>query len=193
MWSHGFFAVANTLADHERTNQASHRCVDMHHSTACEVECTLSPQPSSSSCHSFEACGVRDGVRTVPIPNHVSDRHVAECEPNGTEQQHCSKLDALSKCANDQGASNSSEGGLECSEREFWNVDSLAERGSNRVRRDSFEEQLVHATDKWIACSECERVAIQHPQHINQRRHHKNLHQNRQHVFASDQATVEQC
>ena len=192
MWSHSFFAVTNTLADHEGTDQTSHRCVDVYDGTACEVQCALSPQPTSSSCHSFKSCSISDGVRTVPIPNHVGDRHVAECEPNGTEQQHSRELDALSKCTNDQGTSDSGKSCLESSEREFRDIHSLAERGSNRIRRDTFEEQFVHASNKWIARCERERVAVQHPQHINQGRHDKNLHQYRQHVFASDQATVEQ-
>ena len=97
----------------------------------------------------------------------MGDRHIAEREPNGAEQQHSRELDALSECTDDQRTSDCSESCLECSKREFRDIHSLAERGSNGFRRDTFEEQLVHASDKGIACRERERVAVEHPQHIN--------------------------
>ena len=192
MRCHGLFAITRALADHIRTHQACHRSVDVHHGTACEVECAFGPQPTCSSCHSFQSGSVSDGVRAVPIPDHVGDGHVAEGEPQSTEQQHGREASAFSESTHDQCARDGRKRGLEGSEGQLRNHHAFAERGSNGVRRDAFEEQLVQASDERVACCEGQGVAVEHPQDVNQRGHHKHLHQHRQHVLAADQAAVEQ-
>ena len=192
MRCHGFFAVANAFANHVSTHQTGDSGVDVHHGAASEIECAFGPQPTSSSRDFLQRSGVGDGVRTVPIPNHVGHGQVAESEPQGTEQQNGRELHAFSKRANDQGASDGGEGGLEGHESQLRDVNTFAKGGAQGFNRHAFEQEFVKGAEERIAGGEGDRVAVQHPQHINHRRHHKHLHQHRQHVFRADQAAVEQ-
>ena len=122
----------------------------------------------------------------------MSDRQVAEGEPQRTEQQHRREAHTLGKSTHDQTGRDGCESGLERCEDVLGNHHTLAEGGGHAVRGDALEEQLVQRANEWVARGERRAVAIQDPQHIDHRGDHKNLHQHRQHVLAADQAAIEQ-
>jgi hypothetical protein len=122
---------------------------------------------------------------------------VAEGEPQHHEQQHGRELDALGEGAHDQCAGDAGERGLEGCEGDLGNHHALAEggrvgKGARCVVPDALHEQPVKAADEGIAFGERQAVAIDEPQHDDQRERDHDLHQHRQHVLAAHQAAVEQ-
>jgi len=137
------------------------------------------------------------GIGTHPEPHHVCDGRVAEGEPQHHEQQHRRELHALSKGAHDQAAGDCGECRLEHHKHDLGQDHTLAEGGRHGEFsldgiEDPFEEQSVKTAKEGIALGEGQAVAVQGPQHHDERERHKHLHQHRQHVFAAHQPAVKQ-
>ena len=111
-------AVADTLAEHQRADEARDTGVDVHDGAAGEVE----------RAHLLDVSGVGDdfgelrggrlpggiirggrerfrgGINRVgagPVPDHVRDREVDEGDPERDEQHHRRELHALGERADD--------------------------------------------------------------------------------------------
>ena len=82
---HGFFAIADALADHVGTHQTGHRGVDVDHRTAGKVQRAHLPQEASFGVHCFYYLFAGVSVRAHPEPHHMGNRCVAEGEPQGAE------------------------------------------------------------------------------------------------------------
>jgi len=194
---HRLAAIADPLADQERADEARDRGVDVHDGAAGEVERAPLPDQARLGVHRVDDVLAGVGVRAHPEPHHVGDRRIAEREPQDHEQQHRREFDALGERADDQAAGDPGESRLERAEHEFGDVDLLAERRRRREdagRRieDAVQEEPVEAAEERIALGEREAVAVQRPQHDDQRERHHHLHQHRQHVLAAHQAAVEE-
>ena len=194
----GFFAVTDALANQISTHKACNTGVDMHHGAACEVE--RAPLPNLAGCrvqtvHQFRV-GVR--IRTRPEPHHVCDWDVAEGKPDDGEDEHGREFHALSECAHDQRAGDACESCLKRHEHDLGNDDAFAKRCRVGERASDVIEQAVakhsgRSAEVGVAFGERKAIAVDQPQHHNQREHHENLHEHRQHVFRTHEATVEQC
>jgi len=194
---HRFAAVADALADHDGAHQAGNGGVDVYHGAAGEVQRAFLPDPASLQGFAGRGGGVGDQVRTGPEPHHVGRWQVGEGEPQHDEGQNRGKLGALGKRADDQCAGDGSKRALESHEDELGNDDALAEGGGGGKRAlgripDTVQEQAVEATEEGGFFREGNRVAVDAPQHDDQREHHEHLHQHRQHVLRTHQAAVEQ-
>jgi hypothetical protein len=103
--------------------------------------------------------------------------------------QHGAELDALGEGAHDQAAGDAGEGGLEGGEHDLGDVDALAEGGGGReaaghvVPDAALQEHAVEAADEGVALGERQAVAVDAPQHDDQREGDHHLHQHRQHVL----------
>jgi hypothetical protein len=75
---------------------------------------------------------------------------------------------------------------------QFGDDHALAEGGADRVDGDPLEEDLVEHAKEATAFGEGHRVAVDHPEHADQREGHEDLHQHREHVLGAHQAAVEQ-
>ena len=189
---HRFAAQANTLADDVGTHQAGDRGIDVDHGAACEVERAFLEQPARDSGRLFSGSGIGERIRTRPEPDHVRDRQIREGEPQDHEQHHGRELDALGEGADDQAAGDRCEGRLEARKHQLGDVDALAEGRARGFDGHALHEQAIEAAEECAAFSERERVAVDEPQHDDQREDHHHLHQHRQHVLRADQAAVEQ-
>ncbi|AAW77739.1 PilL protein [Xanthomonas oryzae pv. oryzae KACC 10331] len=163
-----------TLADEVGANQTGDTGVDMHHGTACEIQ--------------------RAQPEQIPTggPDHVRQRQVAEGEPDRREQQHRAELGAFGKGADDQRAGNAGEGRLEHHKHVFRQAHALGEGGRQGFDGDALEQRLVQIADPRTSTGERQAVAVQHPQDDQQREHHSDLDQHRQHVLGAHHAAVEQ-
>ncbi len=173
----------------------------MHHRAAGKVQRSHLPEVAAGCgngiCLRLSHAG-RVRIRARPVPDHVGDRKIAESEPEGQEQQHCGELDALDDGAEDQAARDGCEGGLESDVDELVQHYALAERGRRREVAGGriegpIEEHASPAADEGITLGESQRVAVDAPQHGDQRETYKHLHEHRQHVLRADQAAIEQC
>ena len=196
--SHGFLAVANTLADHEGSDQASNSGVDMHNGTAGKIKCAHLPDITAFGIHGVNHFLAGVDIRAHPEPHHVCNRCVAEGEPQRHEEQHSRELDAFCKRANDQAAGDASKRSLECRKHDFRNHNAFAKRSgifkrAFHVVPDSTHEQPAKPAEERIAFGKRQAVAVDKPQHNNHRESDHDLHQHGQHVLAADQAAVEQC
>jgi hypothetical protein len=122
----------------------------------------------------------------------VRHRDIGQREPDDHEYQDGGKLGAFSKGADDQAASDGGESPLEDDESQLGDHHALGEGRAHRFRRDAFQEEFVQRSKECVALGKCRRVAIDHPKHGDQREDHEDLHQHRQHVLGTNQATVEQ-
>ena len=112
--------------------------------------------------------------------------------------QHRGELHALGERAEDQAAGDRRERRLERDEHELResttplrNVAAIANSPFAGVER-ALEEQPVEAAEERVALGEREAVAVDAPQHRDQREHDEHLHQHRQHVLRAHHAAVEQ-
>ena len=85
---HGFFAVANALADNVSADQACNGCVDVHHSATCKIKRTHLPDVACLGGHGVNHLFSRVRIGAHPVPHHVGNRCVAEGEPQRHEEQH---------------------------------------------------------------------------------------------------------
>ena len=194
---HGFLAVADALANHEGTDQACNGGVDVHHRAAGKVQRAGLPDETGFRVHGIDHVFGAVGVGAHPEPNHVRNRGVAEGEPQHHEGDHGRELHAFGKGTNDQAARDASKGGLEGGKHNLGYDHALAEGGcvgkrAGRVVPDAFHEQPVKAAKEASAFGEGQAVAIDEPQHHNQREGHHHLHQHRQHVLGAHQAAIKQ-
>ncbi len=121
----------------------------------------------------------------------MSDWDVAKREPDHCEDQHRRELHALGEGANDQRAGDASERGLEGHEDDFRDDNALAERSCHRERaghviEQPFAEQSTRTTKEGVALGEGEAVAVDEPEHHDQRERDHHLHQYGQHVLRAD-------
>ncbi len=193
----GFLAVADALADQVRTHEAGDSGVDVHDGTAREVERAPLPDHAGGGVHLVDDVGAGVGVRTLPEPDHVGDRQVAEREPQHHEDQHGRELDAFRERADDQAAGDGREGGLEHDVSQFRDHHALAERrrigeGAGDRIEDPAQEQPAESADELVAFRERQAVAVDEPEDDDQREGDEHLHQHGQHVLAAHQAAVEQ-
>ena len=112
----GFPSEADALADQIGAYQARDAGVDVHHRTAREIERAPLPEQPGLGVQPVDQLGIGISVRPHPEPHHVRDRCVGEGEPQGHEDQHGGKLDALGKRAQDEAARDRGERSLECHE-----------------------------------------------------------------------------
>ena len=112
-------------------------------------------------------------------------------KPQHREQQHGRELDALGEGAEDQADGDRREGALEGHVDEPEMTTPFGEGGGDRIRRDALQEQLVEAAEEG-AFGEGDGVAVDDPQHADQREHREHLQEHRQHVLGAHQAAVEQ-
>ena len=197
MRGHGLFAITDALANHEGAHQTRHSGVDMHHGTAGKVQRAHLPQITAFGVHGVHDFFAGVSVRAHPEPDHVRDRGVAESEPQHAEHQHRRELDALCKRAHDQRAGNRRKAGLEGCKHDLRDVHAFAEggrgcEGARRVVPNAFHQHPVKAAKEGPALGKGNAVAVNKPQHHDQREGHHDLHQHREHVFAAHQAAIEQ-
>ena len=190
MWFEGLATITETFADHEGSHQTCNRCVDVNNRSTCEVQHAFLEQPTCFRGHRCQGVGIFDVVRTRPEPDHVSDRQVAEREPEHHEAQHRGKLCALGKSTDDQAASDGGESSLEHNEDKLRNDNSFTEGRGIGVWRDACQEQSIELADKGTTFGEGKTVAICHPQDCDQGEDHNTLHHDRQDVLATCQATI---
>ena len=196
VWGHGFFAVTNALAQHVSTDQTGHSGVDVHDGAAGKVQRARLPDVAGFGVHGIHHFFACVSVRAHPEPDHVSDRCVAEGEPDHHEHQYGGELHALRKSADDQCASDTCKRGLEGGKDDLRNDHALAESGgigesARRVVPDTGHHQAVKAAKEGIALGEGQAVTVDEPQHHDHRERDHDLHQHGQHVFAAHQAAVE--
>ena len=197
MRRHGFFAVTDALAQHIGADQTGHSRVDVHDGAAGKVQCARLPDIAGFGVHGVHHFFAGVSVRAHPEPDHVSDRCVAEGEPDHHEQQHGRELHALSESADDQRAGDTGKRGLEGGKNDLGNDHALAESCSVgkcacSVVPDTGHHQAVKTAEEGVALSEGQAVTVDEPQHHDHRERDHDLHQHGQHVFAAHQAAVEQ-
>ena len=198
---HVLLAAADALADQVGAHQAGDTGVDVHHRAAGEVERTPLPEQTGLGVLRIHHVGGGVRIRARPEPDHVRDRNVGEGEPQHHEHQHRRKLHPFGERTQDQGAGDGREGGLEGDEGELGDRRVLAEGGRHRelaldgVER-TLQEQPVPSAEEGAqfaaAFREREAVAVDGPQHRDQRKDHEHLHQHRERVLGTHHAAVEQ-
>ena len=112
----------------------------------------------------------------------MRNRQIREGKPQCGEQQHSGELHPFGKSTHNQCNGDSGEGSLKNHEGKFRNHHALAEgcRISNTAGdriKDALQKQPVKSADKCIALRERQRVAVNGPQHNNQRENSEHLHQ----------------
>ena len=172
------FLGVQTLADHERRYEARHARVDMHHGAAREIE----------------HAGI--GEETVRMPDPMRDRRIDDQRPKPHEHQHRGEFDSVTKCARDQRGRDDRESHLEHHIKRFWNGHrrGRCRAGAKRERRVHIHPAQQHAAeiaDVSIAVGEGEAVADDDPQHGDQARRCKTLHDGRQHIVPPHHAAIE--
>ena len=212
VWRHQFTAIANALAEHDRTDETGNTGIDVHNRAASEVERTpLIGQTSIGHhriklglCCSLGGCirtgvheslgSLRNRIGAGPIPNHVRDREVDEGHPQRHKNQHRREPDAFGKGTDDQSRGDAGKGHLEGDINQLGDHHTIGEGGDNRIRRNALQEQLVETADK-IAdriAGKGQRIPVNHPNQGDQSHNRENLAQNRQHVFGADKTAVKQ-
>ncbi len=178
MRRHGGGREALSRAEHETRHQARDAGIDVHHGAAGEVQ--HAPVPHQAA---------------VAAPHHVRGRRVDDGEPQRHEPQHGRELHAFGKRADDERRRDDGERHLKAHEHRF------RDGHGQTVDRQARQERLAERADKAVevdhpllhaAGVERQAVAVDRPQHGDQRRNGKALHQHRQHVLAAHQAGVEQ-
>lgn len=161
------FTEAGAFAEQIGADQPGAGGVDVHHGAAGEVQRAV-------------------GSQIATAPHHVRDRQVRQGEPQDREDQHRREANAFGEAPHHQRHGNAGEGGLES------DVDHLADAAGDAVDADAFQHRRLESAEHRIAFAERQAVAIQHPQHADQREGDGDLRQHRQHVFAAQQAAVKQ-
>ncbi len=165
-----FAAKAQALAQHIGAHQTGHTGVDVHNGAAGKVQRAVLAQQTTA-------------------PDHVGNRQVAQREPQHRKDHHGSKLDALGKGTDDQRHGDGGERGLE---RDEHILRHSGHRTRERIRGDAHQEHLAEVAKEVAFAGEGQRVAVDGPQHGDQRKDREHLGQHRQHVLAAHQTAVEQ-
>ncbi len=164
----------------------------MHHGTAGEIERALLEQEAGRFASRFGRRCIGVGVRASPVPDHVGHRDVGQREPDHHEDQDRGELGAFGEGADDQAAGNRRKCPLENHEGQFGDADTLGEGCAYGIRRHTFQKELVEHAEERVALGKRRRVAVNHPEHGDQREDREHLHQHREHVLGTDQAAIEQ-
>ena len=213
MGSHRFLAVADTLADHDRANQAGDAGVDVHDRTTGEVEGALLDEPACAGIDFVELglsrslgsvvgrggkClrGGGDVIRSSRCPYPMRDREVDEGHPQEDEHHHGRELHALGEGTDDQRGRDHCEGHLEHHVGEFRDDDAVREGRDIRIRANALQEDLAEPADVGgeaaARVTERDRIAVDNPHDADQRNDGHYLGQDREHVLGANETAVEQ-
>ncbi len=170
MRRHGFLAVADALAHHQRSHQTSDTGVDVHHGAASVVKHAVAAEEAAT-------------------PHHVSDRGVHGQQPDAHEPQQGRELHAVCKRSNDQRRGDDGEGHLE---GHIGRLRNGRRQRVGRIQAHAAQEESAQSADEPIARRERQAVADDHPQHGHQTGDGEALHQRGEHVFLAHHAAIEQ-
>ena len=208
----GLTPKADATTNHNGANKARNAGIDVHDRAAGKVEGSLASQPANgcrnaidfglsggfiriACCGGKLCCSVNQSVWIRHAPNPVRHGEVDHCHPEQHKEKDGRELHALCKCANDQRWRDHGEGHLEHHEGIFRDDVAWRECWRNRRDRDAFEENLIQAANiraKRAAIAKGDRVAINSPNHADERDNRKCLRKDGEHVFCADQTAIKQ-